>query len=117
MICSFFFGTRFRALAVLGAVLIFSGAGITVYGSVEKTSSNNSDHGKAASTTSHFHWYAAVIYFFSNIPMALSAVYKEIAFREQTVDVWYLCFWVSTYQFLVSFAFMPLLGLPFCRET
>ena len=45
--------------------------------------------------------------------MALSAVYKEIAFRDRTVDVWYLCFWVSTYQFLVSFAFVPLLGVPF----
>merc|ERR1711865_529406 len=52
-------------------------------------------------------------FFFSNVPMALSAVYKEIAFKDQTVDVWYLCFWVSTYQFFVSFLFVPLLGVPF----
>ena len=109
MICSFaFLGTRFRGLAMLGAGLIFSGAAVTVYGSVERSGSGDNEH-----STEHFRWYASVIYFLSNVPMALSAVYKEIAFRDRTVDVWYLCFWVSTYQFLVSFAFVPMLGVPF----
>ena len=103
MICSYFFlRTRFRCLAVFGAVLIFTGAAVVVLGSVEGNSSSE-----------HFRWYACVIYFLSNAPMAMSAVYKEIAFKNQTVDVWYLCFWVSFYQFLVSFAFVPLLGVPF----
>ena len=103
MICSFFFlRTRFRLPAVFGAVLIFTGAAVVVLGSVEGNSSGE-----------HFRYYACVIYFLSNVPMALSAVYKEIAFKNQTVDVWYLCFWVSLYQFLVSFAFVPLLGVPY----
>ena len=103
MLFSFFFlKTRFRSLAILGAVLIFAGAAIVVLGSVENNSSSE-----------HFRWYAACIYFLSNVPMALSAVYKEIAFNDQTVDVWYLCFWVSLYQFLISFMFVPLLGIPF----
>ena len=41
--------------------------------------------------------------------MALSAVYKEIAFKSgEQVNVWYLCQWVSIYQFLISWLFMPL---------
>jgi drug/metabolite transporter (DMT)-like permease len=103
MICSFFFlRTRFRPPAIFGAMLIFAGAAAVVLGSVENNSSSD-----------HFRWYASVIYFLSNVPMALSAVYKEIAFKDQTVDVWYLCFWVSMYQFLISFLFVPLLGVPF----
>ena len=89
MVCSFFFlSTRFNYGAITGACLIFAGAAIVVLGSVEGNSAGE-----------HFRWYASVIYFLSNVPMALSAVYKEIAFKDQTVDVWYLCFWVSTYQF------------------
>ena len=103
MICSFFFlRTRFRLQAVCGAILIFLGAAVVILGSLEGSSSGE-----------HFRWYASAIYFLSNVPMALSATYKEIAFKDQTVDVWYLCFWVSLYQFLVSFVFIPLLGLPF----
>ena len=45
--------------------------------------------------------------------MALSAVYKEIAFKSgEQVNVWYLCQWVSIYQFLISWLFMPLTVLP-----
>lgn len=103
MVASFvFLRVRYAWRAVLGAVLIFCGAAITVAGTVQ--------HG---SDSTHFKWYAAVIYFMSNVPMALSAVYKEVAFKEKTVDVWYLCWFVSTYQFLVSFVFVPLLSVPF----
>jgi hypothetical protein len=58
-------------------------------------------------------WYSILIYLGSNVPMALSAVYKEIAFKSgEQVNVWYLCQWVSIYQFLISWLFMPITVLP-----
>ena len=75
-------------------------------------------------------WYAILLYFCSNIPMACSAVYKvssrcrpcttshtksfgqEKNFNDVILDVWYLTQWVSIYQFLVSFLFMPALLVP-----
>ena len=38
---------------------------------------------------------------------------RSVHFKAATVNVWYLCFWVSWYQFLVSFLFIPFLALPF----
>mmetsp|Transcript_64185 Transcript_64185/g.139454 ORF Transcript_64185/g.139454 Transcript_64185/m.139454 type:complete len:431 (-) Transcript_64185:462-1754(-) len=57
-------------------------------------------------------WYAVVLYAISNVPMAMSSCYKEGNFQEQELDVWYLTQWVSIFQFLISFVFMPLLCLP-----
>lgn len=57
-------------------------------------------------------WYAVAFYAISNLPMAMSAVYKEKNFQERELDVWYLTQWVSIFQFLISFLFVPLLCLP-----
>mmetsp|Transcript_79704 Transcript_79704/g.200532 ORF Transcript_79704/g.200532 Transcript_79704/m.200532 type:complete len:504 (-) Transcript_79704:191-1702(-) len=57
-------------------------------------------------------WYAVFFYALSNVPMAMSACYKEGNFQEQELDVWYLTQWVSIFQFLISFLFVPLLCLP-----
>jgi len=57
-------------------------------------------------------WYAVCFYALSNVPMAMSACYKEGNFQEQELDVWYLTQWVSIFQFLISFLFVPLLCLP-----
>lgn len=60
----------------------------------------------------HLRCYAVCLYAFSNVPMAMSACYKEGNFQEQELDVWYLTQWVSIFQFFISFLFMPLLCLP-----
>ncbi|CAE8630246.1 unnamed protein product [Polarella glacialis] len=57
-------------------------------------------------------WYAIVFYTLSNVPMAMSSCYKEATFEQRHLDVWYLTQWVSVFQFLVSFLYMPLLVLP-----
>mmetsp|Transcript_3260 Transcript_3260/g.8582 ORF Transcript_3260/g.8582 Transcript_3260/m.8582 type:complete len:491 (+) Transcript_3260:3-1475(+) len=57
-------------------------------------------------------WYAVCLYAFSNVPMAMSSCYKEGNFQEQELDVWYLTQWVSIFQFLISFLFIPFLCLP-----
>ena len=44
--------------------------------------------------------------------MACSLVYKELAFNDALLDVWYLTQYVSIFQFLWGFVFCPLLVLP-----
>merc|ERR1740123_1444732 len=44
--------------------------------------------------------------------MAASYCYKEANFQETELNVWYLTQYVSIFQFLVAFLFMPLLCLP-----
>ena len=57
-------------------------------------------------------WYAVALYWLSNVPMALSAVYKEAHFAAQPMDVTYLTQWVSIWQMLFGFALAPLMLLP-----
>mmetsp|Transcript_96406 Transcript_96406/g.274806 ORF Transcript_96406/g.274806 Transcript_96406/m.274806 type:complete len:438 (-) Transcript_96406:248-1561(-) len=58
-------------------------------------------------------WYANLLYFASNIPMALSAVYKEYAFSDgSNVHVLLLTQTVSIYQFLFGFVLAPLQMVP-----
>ena len=106
MLASFLFlGRKYYTMALLGACLIFAGATTSVAPALLQGQSK---------ATSRYRWYSCLIYMLSNVPMALSAVYKERAFQgRRTVNVWYLCFWVSWYQFLVSFLFIPFLALPF----
>jgi len=95
-----FLRARYSKGEILGAMIILGGAALTIVPSVLDASQGS------------LKWYAALVYFSSNIPMAFSAVYKEWAFKNETVNVFYLTFYVSVYQFLISFLFMPVLGLP-----
>jgi len=61
---------------------------------------------------SKLRWYSVLVYLLSNMPMAASSCYKQKNFRDREVDVWYLTQWVSWWQFLLSFALIPLLCLP-----
>lgn len=45
------------------------------------------------------------VFFLSNVPNALSSVYKEIAFRDQPMDAYYLNAWVALFQVGVSLIF------------
>ena len=85
--------------------MIFAGAIVAVLPSLL--------HGEGGSMV-NARWYACVIYFSSNIPMAASAVFKESEFKKQRpVKVWVLCFWVAVYQFLISWVFAPIIAVPF----
>ena len=49
------------------------------------------------------------MFFSSNIPTALSGVYKEIAFRScEDMDVWWLNAWVALWQFTIGLSYAPL---------
>ena len=96
---------RYNIWELVGAVLMLAGAAVSIVPTITGGTDGTSK------------WYACVIYFCSNIPMALSGVYKEMAFKKQPVDVWYLSQWVAIYQFLISFVFVPLLVVPFIGGT
>lgn len=98
---------RCRWREAAGAGLIVAGACVSVLPHLLLSAPGVRHHRSA-----EIRWYAVLFYALSNFPMAVSSCYKESQFEEKHLDVWYLTQWVSIYQFLVSFLYMPLLILP-----
>lgn len=67
---------RYNPWELVGAILMLAGAAVSVVPTLTDTDDENAK------------WYACLIYFCSNIPMAASCVYKESIFRKRTIDVW-----------------------------
>jgi len=92
--------TGFTFSQVSGAVLIFIGALISSSSSLLSPSS-------ARISPLPILFYAA-----STIPSAMSAVYKEHAFRNSNQDVMYMTQQVSIYQMFIGWAMIPLVSIP-----
>lgn len=92
-----------------GAALIVVGACISVLPDILPDEDTTSTFQSLATQS---RWYAILFYALSNLPMATSSCYKEATFEDIHLDVWYLTQWVSIWQFVVSFAYMPLLVMP-----
>lgn len=105
-VSALYMGIRASWKEVAGAALIVAGAIVSLVPSLCAAQDTTE------SSTLEIRWYAVLFYALSNLPMATSACYKEAAFEENTLDVWYLTQWVSIFQFLISFLYMPLLILP-----
>lgn len=90
-----FLGTRYPWHKCVGAAIILLGALVVVAGLPSE------GHSTLAST---------LVYWGSNVPMALSAVYKEHRFDK--VHVMYLTQQVSIYQFFFGFLFAPAQAVP-----
>eukprot|EP01097_Dermamoeba_algensis_P001945 TRINITY_DN1764_c0_g2_i1.p1 TRINITY_DN1764_c0_g2~~TRINITY_DN1764_c0_g2_i1.p1 ORF type:complete len:564 (-),score=74.63 TRINITY_DN1764_c0_g2_i1:515-2176(-) len=87
--------TFYSLTQYIGAAVILAGLVVSVWPAL-------SDSGGG-----QFQW--DLIFFAATIPTALSAVYKEIAFREiEDMDVWYLNGWVALYQFYFGLFYAPL---------
>lgn len=95
-------GTRFTAAQISGAALIVAGA---LLSSLESMLAPGSVMTSQDSMSVMF-------YLASNLPYALSAVYKEIAFKNQKTDVMYLTQQVSIYQFFIGLLMLPLTAVP-----
>lgn len=101
-----FLKTTYTRHKIIGAFVILVGACVVVAPEL-----------RAASATPGSLWSDRVsssilVYWGSNVPMALSAVYKEWRFNGEDVHVMYLTQWVSCFQFLFGFAFAPLQCVP-----
>jgi len=96
-------GSRYGRGEIIGAIIVLFGASLAVVPTIINPSKNASGV---------FKWWAGLLYFASNIPMAGSAIYKEHGFKNTELDCIYLTFWVSTWQAIVTFAYAPLQAVP-----
>ena len=86
-----FLKTRYGAKKKVGAAIILIGGAIVVAPAFRESAETS----------------AVLIYWASNVPMALSAVYKEWRFADSEVHVIYLTQWVSSFQLLFGFVLFP----------
>jgi drug/metabolite transporter (DMT)-like permease len=102
---------------VLGAVVIFCGAGVVLLPHIMQISTPNgtesSQHTSESTRNAHLMTLmASVVYASSNIPMSASYTYKEHGFKNLKVHVIYLTQWVSIYQLVWGFLLLPLQQIP-----
>ena len=96
-----FLNSHSTYLHIIGAMIIFLGVFIVVLPSFHHHSSSNNTNS-----------LSILIYFSSNIPFAFSYVFKEYGFKNLSVNVIYLTFWVAIYQLFIGFLMFPLQLLP-----
>lgn len=106
-------GTHFKAREYLGSVVILCGVLIVVVVPA-LLSDPESDSG---SPQPRNEIYFNVIYFFSVVPSALSAIYKEKLFTNIDLEVNYLQAWVAVWQLLFGFAMIPLNTFKFLGDN
>jgi drug/metabolite transporter (DMT)-like permease len=97
-------GTAFSRYQLVGAMIILMGAFIAISPTLFKHDDSGAEENPQ--------WMANLLYLSSNIPMALSAVYKESRFAQDDIHPLYLSQWVSIYQFLFGFVLAPLQLIP-----
>jgi len=86
--------TYYTVMQYIGALVVLAGLGVSLSGGLSSRGSS---------------FIFELIFFIATVPMALSGVYKEIAFRDSDdMDVWYLNGWVALFQFLISLTYAPL---------
>ena len=98
-------GTRHDAREVACAALIFGGALVAASGS---TAAGDDDEGGAQV-------WSVLMFMLSNVPMALSNVYKELGFADKSLrlDVWSMTCITTFYQTVATFLLLPLQTLPY----
>lgn len=110
MLASYIFlGTKSSLLQILGGIVIVIGTFIVIL--PEFKFENVKTH-HSLSSVSHVHLISIFIYTVSNIPFAASYVIKEYNFKNLSIHVIYLTQWVSIYQLIFGFVFIPLQILP-----
>ena len=95
-----FLRTRYAWCKCVGAFIILCGAIVVIRGAEDEFRLPNERRA------------AILVYWASNIPMALSSVYKEHRFGSHSVDVMYLTQQVSIFQLIFGFFFAPFQSIP-----
>jgi len=103
-----FLRTPFSRNQYFGAATILAGAMIAISPSFMDSSAAPYSAPPGDGSSDVAAWVATCLYLASNIPMALSAVYKESKFQEDDVHPLYLTQAVSIYQFLFGFFLAPM---------
>ena len=88
MVVAFFLlGTRYSVGEVGGAFVVICGACLAVVPSLT-----------GGNSAGAVRWYCVLMFWLSNLPMAGSATYKEVAFRIASLDCFFMTTMVSAYQ-------------------
>mmetsp|Transcript_44015 Transcript_44015/g.71630 ORF Transcript_44015/g.71630 Transcript_44015/m.71630 type:complete len:468 (+) Transcript_44015:218-1621(+) len=101
-----FLSARYNRWQYTGALMIIAGVGLATVPTFQGHSEHNDDGFSQTRPMS------ILIYSLSSVPSALSNVYKEWAFKAQSMDIYYLTLWVSSIQFVWGFVFAPLQAIP-----
>uniref|UniRef100_A0A7R9YEX8 EamA domain-containing protein n=1 Tax=Pinguiococcus pyrenoidosus TaxID=172671 RepID=A0A7R9YEX8_9STRA len=106
-----FLGRSFGMLQLSGSTLILLGAAAAISPAFQDPSE------ETVSAATENRWTSNLIYASSNIPIAISAVYKEWAFNNKRVNVFYLTQCVSIWQLFLGFLMGPLQLLPALHQS
>jgi len=117
LVSRIFIGTKFGRLQLFGAALIMGGAAIsslsTIFGDDDDEVQIGQIGQKEEPAGKNTMQYLSILfYFLSNVPCAFSAVYKELAFKDENVGVLELTQNVSIYQMVLGFLFAPFCVIP-----
>jgi hypothetical protein len=103
--------TRFTRLHYIGALMAVYGVLVRMIPSL----SGEAEAGGNATGISYVFWVLVMIA--SQIPAALSNVYKEVALKgAERLDVWYTNAVISTWQLGFGLVVLPLAALPFSPD-
>ena len=103
-----FIHTKFQGFQIWGSCLIILGA---IVASSDYFFVSGGDDDQSAQTT-RGHPVAIMIFIMSILPSAFSNVYKEKCMKEDDMNEVHTTTFVSFWQILVGFAFLPILALP-----
>lgn len=106
-------GTSFKASEYLGSVIIL--AGVVVVVAVPALLAD--PDAEVATVQPRNDITFNIIYFFSVVPSALAAIYKEKLFTQIDLEVNYLQAWVAMWQLLFGFLLIPLNTFKFLGDN
>jgi len=116
-----FLGKRSGRVELVGAAVIFSGAVVVLLPQLVPSQAlqpHQQDAQERGLSKAHVVkagvgvLSATLLYASSNVPTALSGVYKELSMGDTKVNVIYLTQWVSVYQLLWGICLMPVQAIP-----
>lgn len=114
MITAFMFlGTKYSIGETVFAMVIFIGAIYSCMSGNSNTEDSSSDSSSSSEPAPSLITAPIMIYLLSNVPMALSNVYKEIGFQEIRLDVWTMTCVTTLYQTALTFFLLLFQQFPY----
>lgn len=88
----------YRVIQVVGCLVVVGGTALTIGGEFGHSGTN-------------VVWYSVLVYALADVPIALSSVVKELAFKSTAIDVFFLTTVVSWIQLALVWVLLPLESL------
>lgn len=110
-----YIGTKYHKHQVIGATVIMMGLAVvllpqmlnTFFSSYDDDCDCNNDNSSSDLPLFNF------LFLLSVVPMAMSSIYKEVAFVDVDIDINYMQAWTSNFQMLIGFLLVPFSTMSF----